>query len=138
MHWILHHLLIHIISAQLLIEEKENVTWQYIIINVPRGILSFALRSVTNSLPTPDNLQRWGKRQVSKCSLCSNKETLEHILNFGSIALNQGRTKWRHDSVLNFLTESILTGKPDSLKVFAELPGLDLNGFTIPPDILPT
>ena len=59
-------------------------------------------------------------------------------MNFCSIALNQGRTKWRHDSVLNFLTKSILTGKPESLEVFADLPGLDLNGFTIPPDILPT
>ena len=58
--------------AKLLIEEKENVTWISIINNVPRGILSFALNSITNSLPTPDNLRRWGKRVVSKCPLFSN------------------------------------------------------------------
>ena len=47
--------------TQLLIEEKENVTWQALIKNVPRGIMSFALNSVTNTLPSPDNLKRWGK-----------------------------------------------------------------------------
>jgi hypothetical protein len=52
--------------TKLLIEEKENVTWRSIINNVPRGVLSFALNSATNTLPTPDNLRRWGKRVVSK------------------------------------------------------------------------
>ena len=51
--------------TKLLIEEKENVTWKSIIRNVPGGILSFALNSATNTLPTPDNLRRWGKRLVS-------------------------------------------------------------------------
>ena len=44
--------------AKLLMEEKENVTWKSIIHNVPRGVLSFALNSTTNTLPTPDNLRR--------------------------------------------------------------------------------
>ena len=46
--------------TNLLIHEKENVTWQSVIKNVPRGIMSFALNSVTNTLPSPDNLKRWG------------------------------------------------------------------------------
>ena len=77
--------------TNLLIEEKENVTWQSVIRNVPRGIMSFALKSVTNSLATPDNLKRWGKRHVSQCPLCNNNGTLQHILNFCPIALQQGR-----------------------------------------------
>ena len=124
--------------ARLLIEEKENVTWQSIVKNVPRGVMSFALRSVTNCLPTPDNLKRWGKRQVSKCPLCSNNGTLEHILNFCSISLNQGRFTWRHNSVLNFLTKAILQDKPSDLTIYSDLPGFDFNGSTIPPDILVT
>ena len=122
--------------ARLLIEEKENVTWQSLIRNVPRGVLSFALRSATNTLPTPDNLKRWGKRRVAKCPLCSNHGTLEHILNFCPISLVQGRFTWRHNSVLNHLTRSILQDKPDNLEIYADIPGLDLNGSTIPPDIL--
>ena len=124
--------------AKLLIEEKENVTWQSWIRNVPRGVLSFALKSSTNTLPTPDNLVRWGKRRLAKCPLCSNHGTLEHILNFCSISLTQGRLTWRHDSVLNHLTRSILQDKPDNIEIFCDLPGFDLNGSTIPPDILVT
>ena len=113
--------------ANLLIEEKENVTWQSVIKNVPKGIMSFALKSVTNSLATPDNLKRWGKRQVSQCPLCKNNGTLHHILNFCPIALNQGRYTWRHNSVLHFMSKTIMHEKPDDLEVFADLPGLDLN-----------
>ena len=123
---------------KLLIEEKESVTWQALIRNVPRGIMSFALNSVTNTLPSPDNLKRWGKRVVSRCPLCSNTGTLHHILTFCPIALTQGRYNFRHDSVLNHLASVILGNKPDNLEVYADIPGLDMNGSTIPPDILVT
>ena len=124
--------------AKLLIEEKENVTWQSIIRNVPRGVLSFALNSSTNTLPTPDNLRRWGKRVVSKCPLCSNNGTLEHILNWCSVSLTQGRFTWRHNTVLNHITRTMLENKPENLEIYADIPGLDLNGSTIPPDVLVT
>jgi hypothetical protein len=124
--------------TKLLIEEKENVTWRSIINNVPRGVLSFALNSATNTLPTPDNLRRWGKRVVSKCPLCSNHGTLEHILNFCSTSLNQGRFTWRHNTVLNHITNIIIQNKPDNLEVYSDISGLDTNGGTIPPDVLVT
>ena len=72
--------------AKLLIEEKENVTWQYIIRNVSIVIMSFALGSVANCLTAPVSLKRWGKRNISKCPLCSKNGTLEHILYFCSIS----------------------------------------------------
>ena len=124
--------------TNLLIQEKENVTWQAVIKNVPRGIMSFALNSVTNTLPSPDNLKRWGKRVVSECPLCNNTGTLEHILNFCQVALTQKRYNYRHDSVLNHLARVIIANKPDNIEVYADLPDLDLNGSTIPPDILVT
>ena len=46
--------------TRLLIEEQNAVTWQSIIRKVPRNVMSFAIRSATNSLPSPDNLKRWG------------------------------------------------------------------------------
>ena len=124
--------------TNLLIQEKENVTWQAVIRNVPRVIMSFALNSVTNTLPSPDNLKRWGKRVVSKCPLCGNTGTLEHILNFCQVALTQKRYNYRHDSVLNHMARVILANKPENIEVYADIPGLDLNGSTIPPDILVT
>ena len=124
--------------TKLLIEEKENITWKSIIYNIPRGVLSFALNSTTNTLPTPDNLRRWGKRVVSVCPLCSNQGTLEHILNFCSVALTQGRYTWRHNTVLNHITNFVLQNKPEDLEVYSDISGLDVNGGTIPPDVLVT
>ena len=48
--------------AKLLIEEEENITWKSITNNIPKGVLSFALKATVNGLPTPDNLKRWGIR----------------------------------------------------------------------------
>ena len=127
-----------VLFTKLLIEEKECITWQSIIRNVPRGVLSFALNSVTNTLPTPDNLRRWGKRLVSRCPLCGNNGTLEHILNFCPVALKQGRFTWRHNSVLHHLTNALKENKTLNLEVLADIPGHDFNGSTIPPDILVT
>ena len=91
-----------------------------------------------NTLPSPDNLKRWGKRVVSKCPLCGNTGTLEHILNFCPVALTQKRYNYRHDSVLNHLASVIKSSKPDNIEMYADIPGLDIDCNTILPDILMT
>ena len=53
--------------VKLLIEEEQSVTWQSIIRKMPRNVMSFAARLCTNSLNSPDNLVRWGKRNMSAC-----------------------------------------------------------------------
>ena len=60
----------------LLAEEKENVTRQSMVYNYPKGILPFALKATTNTLNTPDNFRRWGKKKLTNCSLCGNHCTL--------------------------------------------------------------
>jgi hypothetical protein len=71
----------------LLMEEKNNITWKSIINNVPRGILSFAMKSSVNGLNTPDNLKRSGIRKTDKCDQCSNFGNLEHTLNWCKTSL---------------------------------------------------
>ena len=75
---------------------------------------------------------------VSVCPLCSNHGTLEHILNFCSVSLTQGRFTWRHNSVLNHIANTLQQNKPSNLEVFCDIAGQDINGGTIPPDILVT
>ena len=123
---------------KLLIDEKESVTWQSISNNIPKGVLSFALKACSNGLNTPDNLKRWGIRKTDKCELCKNRSTLEHILNWCPIALSEGRFTWRHNSVLNYCALSMKKAAPGGLEILADIPTLWLNGGTIPPDILPT
>ena len=123
---------------KLLIDEEDNVTWQSISQNIPKGVLSFALKACSNGLNTPDNLKRWGIRKTDKCELCKCRSSLEHILNWCPVALNEGRFTWRHNSVLNHFAITIKKNAIQCLEILADLPTLWLNGGTIPPDILST
>jgi hypothetical protein len=122
----------------LVIEEKSNVTWKSIINNIPRGVLSFALKSIVNGLNTPDNLKRWKIRQTNKCELCGNSGTLEHILNWCPKALREGRFTWRHNSVLSHFTQELAKAKSSNVQIYADIPNQTLNGATVPPDVLVT
>ena len=123
--------------TELLIEEKQCVTWQSIARKVPRNVMSFATRLATNSLPSPDNLRRWGKRKLGTCPLCASPNaTLAHITNMCTVALNQGRFTWRHDSVLLQIASTVKGQATQETEVFADLPSYKVNGTTIPADIL--
>ena len=121
--------------VKLIIEENEDVTWKSICNNIPKGVLSFALKATTNGLNTPDNLKRWGIRQTNKCELCGNWSNLEHILNWCSVSKDQKRTTWRHDSVLNHMVQELKKHNPHNLTIYADIPGHKCNNGTIPPDI---
>ena len=124
---------------QLLVEEKENITWKSIINNIPRGVLSFAMKSTVNGLNTPDNLKRWGIRKTNKCDQCGNFGNLEHTLNWCKTALDQGRFTWRHNSILNHLAQALIEANNEgSWIIYADIPGMNMNGGTIPPDVLIT
>ena len=72
-------------------------------INLPNRVAKFLMNSVTDTLNTHANLQRWGKTMSSKCKACGNHETLHHVLNNCNTFLNQGRYTWRHDNVLSYI-----------------------------------
>ena len=44
--------------ARLLEVQENNVEWQSLIYSLPRGLLGWAGRATSNSLPTPDNLAK--------------------------------------------------------------------------------
>ena len=123
--------------AALLMEEKQNVTWQSISRKVPRNVMAFAARLSTNSLASPDNLKRWGKRKMGICPLCGSPYgTLAHISNMCTVALNEGRFTWRHDSVLLHIASTVKSLATSGTEEFSDLPSSQTNGTTIPADIL--
>ena len=81
-------------------EEQSCLTWRSFLWGIPQGVLKFAINAGINTLPSADNLKRWGKRVRDRCGFCGNVQTLMHILSGCSVALDQGRFTWRHDSVL--------------------------------------
>ena len=66
-------------------------------------------------------------------------ETLAHVLSNCSVALEQGRLTWRHNSVLLTLIECIEPILRDDFKIYSDLPGYTAeHGGAIPPRILVT
>ena len=88
---------------------SSDLSWRRLLHGLDDRELSFSLRVITNTLPTPDNLRRWGQLTTdTSCPLCGRKATLRHILNGCSVALRQGRYTWRHDNVLRILKRHFL------------------------------
>ena len=123
----------------LVMEENGCITWKSYLWDVPQGVLKFAINAGINTLPTLDNLKRWGKRVNDRCPFCGNIETLLHVLNNCSISLDQGRYTWRHNSVLTTLIDIISPVLIEGFSFFSDLPGFTApHGGSIPPDILTT
>ena len=83
---------------------KRKIMWPEIWRLEPFRI-SFLLRSVYDTLPSPTNLHRWGMREDPLCRLCGGRGTMAHILAGCKTALSQGRYRWRHDKVLSALAD---------------------------------
>lgn len=122
----------------LLAEEEKDISWKATIFKVPRGVMGWAVRAGTNTLATPDNLARWGRPVDPRCNMdgCSSASTLGHLLSSCAKALD--RFKFRHDSVLNHLLQTIMKSKNDQMTVYADLNGWRVNGGTMPPDLVLT
>ena len=123
----------------LIMEEDSCITWKSYLWDIPQGVLKFALNAGLNTLPTFDNLKRWGKRVNDRCPFCGNIQTLLHVLSNCNVALTQGRYTWRHNSVLMSLIKCIRPFLDPQFHLFSDMPGFEApHGGTIPPNILVT
>ena len=123
----------------LIMEEGNCITWKSFIWDIPQGVLKFAMNAGLNTLPTYDNLKRWGKRVCDRCPFCGNIQTLAHILSNCSVALDQGRLTWRHDSVLSTIINVLHSNLAPDMTLFSDMAGHQApHGGTIPPNILVT
>ena len=64
--------------------------WSAVMYKLPSEQFSFALNAVSETLPTNANLLLWRKRDCDKCPLCSQRQTLLHVLNNCTVLLNKG------------------------------------------------
>ena len=100
-----------------------------------KGTLKFYLNSVTNTLPTGNNLLQWGKATSDHCKLCKNRETTFHVLYGCKVSLEQGKYTWRHDSILKYISDGLDDSKFDC---YVDIPGKQKpNGGTVALQDLP-
>ena len=117
----------------LIMEEGICITWRSYLWDVPRGILKFAINAGLNTLPSLDNLKRWGERVCDRCPFCGNTQTLLHILSNCQVSLNQGRYTWRHNSVLTNVITLIRPVLSPGARLYSDMQGfLAPGGGSIP------
>ncbi|XP_063062183.1 uncharacterized protein LOC134455057 [Engraulis encrasicolus] len=85
---------------------RRKVPWRELWRLEPYHI-SFLLRYVYDTLPSPVHLHTWSLREDPLCKLCGKRGTLAHILSGCKTSLTQGRYRWRHDKVLLSLADTI-------------------------------
>ncbi len=101
--------------------------WKSLVWSLPATVTQFASKAALDVLPTRANLCRWKVACDSACRKCHVKETLHHVLNHCDALLNAGLYKWRHDSVLQHIAESIPTHRWKQVSI--DLPG---HAYAIP------
>ena len=102
-----------------------NSIWSSAQSHLPKNIYNFTIRYINISLPTRTNMTRWGLSQSPDCSFCLNPKSLLHIVAGCQHYLD--RFTWRHDSILNFIVNSLQPVINDRSSLYA-----DVNGFPSP------
>ena len=115
---------------------KYDFSWNSLQYSYTDRLLKFVLNAQTNTLPTPDNLRRWGLKRNVACGLCGKQEvTLSHVLGgcdwvreSENKLFREDRFTWRHNNILHKLylaiKEHIAT-----VRKFPEKKGGDLIKF---------
>ena len=98
-----------------------NKFWTKMLERLPKGIYSFAIRYLNNTLPNASNTFKWKVSQSKSCSLCHLDQTLGHVVGGCKVSLNEKRYNWRHDSIV--LSLASLLPRSDPTKVYADLVG---------------
>ena len=112
--------------------ELMDATWKSYIFNLPKGTMKWLLNSSIDTLPNKTNLRKWGKITNDKC-WCTGRQTLNHILNGCRRSLEQGRYTWRHDSLLNYISNCL---DRKNFTCFVDIQGHQTQaGGTVPPNI---
>ena len=93
------------------------------------------LNATLDTLPTKANLLQWKKSTSDKCKLCNGRQTTVHVLSACPVSLRQDRFTWRHDGVVNYISDCV---DKEKYTCYADLPEKRTNGGTIPPDLLIT
>ena len=91
--------------------------WTSLHSKVPEDMFSFAIRHLSNSLPTCNSLKKWNFAQSADCSFSHLPETLLYVVAGCKSYLKEYRYTWRHNSVLLVLANFFRAHSGSSLYV---------------------
>jgi hypothetical protein len=114
---------------------RTHLAWNAAAYSLPPSLLRFGINATLSTLPSLNNLNRWYNTNNQKCRLCDRNETIIHVLNGCQLALQSGRYKWRHDSILTLLANFIQQHLDTEWTLLVDLPN-HANAYSlIPPSL---
>ena len=108
--------------------------WAKVVGSLSDEEMKFALNAAVDILPHNANLYLWKKRRDSLCPLCNNNQSLLHILNNYSAAINLRRYNKRHDTVLQEIAVAVQSHLPPISVLTADIG----DSYEFPLHIVPT
>jgi hypothetical protein len=109
--------------------------WSTTVLSLPESTFKFTLNAVTDTLPHNRNLFLWKKLSSPQCQLCHKEQTLHHVLNHCTVALEKRRYNDRHDSVLGCIHSFLSSHLPKDSRIIVDLPN---SHYTFPQNIAVT
>ena len=91
---------------------REAEFWSNAIQTLPEAIFKVSLSAVSDTLPHNKNVFLWKELSSLQCQLCNKEQTLPHILNICSKALEMRHYNGRRDSVLEHIYSFLLGHLP--------------------------
>ena len=113
-------------------QNRAAELWACVVTSLPESTMRFPLNSVTDTLPHNANLHLWGKQPSPVCRVCPERQTLQHVLNHCSTALEKRRYNRRHDDILASLYSFVTSHLRPGDHVTADLPDVE---YCFPQDV---
>ena len=104
-------------------------------LSLPESTFKFVLNAVTDTLPHNRNLFLWKKLSSPQCQLCNKEQTLHHVLNHCTVALEKRQYNDRHDNILECIHSFLSSHLPKDSKITVDLPN---SPYTFPQNIAVT
>ena len=88
-------------------DQKAANIWSSAVLQLPPEVMKFSMNAAQDTLPHNANLAMWKRKESlsDECKLCGVRQTLPHILNQCSLALQLRRYNARHDAVLEVIAK---------------------------------
>ena len=103
-------------------DDRASTIWAEALWDLPERVMKFTLNAAQDTLPHNANLHLWKKLPTPNCPLCSNRQTLLHVLNNCPVALQNRRYNQRHDAVLKQLYQFVISHASPQQQVTVDLP----------------
>ena len=111
---------------------KSDKAWTSQDFYLPLSLLKFGINAIMNTIPSLNNLKRWGLTSDDRCPLCGQSQTIMHVLSSCYVSLCVGKFTWRHNLVLKHVVHFLSQHCGSGVRILTDLPNHPLQYSQVP------